>query len=316
MTTHDFLPKDHDWIESNNTLSRTYTVDNPTKFITDVHAVGNIFGHSPKDIRLINPSTVEVVLQTDTTQGVTTRDFSLAYSLDLIAENYQDLQEFEGETRRAVLANFLAESGLPNKYAFLTKQQKITIATFEQQLLSKGYTLEASLIKEAQLAEPETELLGSPQVRVAPALGGEIQEAINRIKKEVDPNYFENISKIDVLMGGPFGQVSSDDPAVVKINLNKIKQEVKRQLDQRFNQENVQFEQTNPEHLAIFDEVLTRALIEVVSHEKGHVDDFRPKIGPHGDFLGGDFPGGEAVADAEANRVKQQTVQNHPLPFE
>lgn len=167
---------------------------------------------------------------------------------------------------------------------------------------------------QAQL-QPDTSTIGRPEVAIAPRLKGEIEEALERIKSEVDPNYFKDISRIDVLMGGPYGQVSSEDPAVVKVNLNKIKQEVKQQLDQRFQQENVRFDQNSPEHQKIFDEVLTRGLIEVVSHEKGHVEDFEPKIGPEGEFLGGDFPRGETPAETEATRVKQITDSRHPLPI-
>lgn len=162
-------------------------------------------------------------------------------------------------------------------------------------------------------ATPHTENLGTPEVTIAPALRQEVQKAVERIKSDVDPNYFKNVSKIDVLMGGPFGQVTSDDPAVVKVNLSKIKQEVKKQLDNRFKQENVKYEDNNPEHQKIFDEVLTRAIVEVVAHEKGHVEDFQPQKSPQGDFLGGKFPGGEGVAESEAAKIKQMTETKHPL---
>jgi hypothetical protein len=166
----------------------------------------------------------------------------------------------------------------------------------------------------AQL-KPHTENLGTPEVTIAPALRQEVQQAVERIRQDVDPNYFKNVSKIDVLMGGPFGQVSSDDPAVVKINLSKIKQEVKRQLDQRFKKDKVQYDDNNPEHRQIFDEILTKAIVEVVAHEKGHVEDFKPKQSPEGEFLGGDFPGGEGAAESEAARVTQVTDSKHPLPL-
>lgn len=142
--------------------------------------------------------------------------------------------------------------------------------------------------------------IGSPEVDIAPGLGQEIREAVQRIKSQVDPNFFSKVSKIDVLMGGPYGQVSSDDPSVVKVNLPKIKTEVRRQLNEALHKNNVQFDATNPEHQKIFDEALTRGLIEVVAHETGHVKDFKP------DTNGGKFPGGEAVADQEANSAQQK----------
>lgn len=199
--------------------------------------------------------------------------------------------------------------------SFLSEQENKLLNQLIGRLEKKGHSVYANLLREAQGITPSTETLGTPEVVVAPTLRSEIQEAITRIKEEVDPSYFKNVSRIDVLMGGPYGQVSSDDPAVVKINLSRIKNEVKQQLNNRFNQENVQFDASNPEHQKIFDEILTRALIEVVSHEKGHVEDFQAKIGPQGEFLGGDFPGGEGPAESEAQRVKQITQVKHPLPI-
>lgn len=199
-----------------------------------------------------------------------------------------------------------------DKLNFLTFEQKVLLAELVDELKAIGKKNYVDLICQSQL-NPSIETLGTPEIKIAPGLQAEMQEAVNRIKHDVDPQYFKNISRIDVLMGGPYGQVTSDDPAVLKINLSRIKQEVKKQLDQRFQQENVKYDQNSPEHRDIFDEVLTRALIEVVAHEKGHVEDFSPKRGPHGEFLGGDFPGGEAPAESEAAKVKQITDQKHPL---
>lgn len=190
----------------------------------------------------------------------------------------------------------------------LTPTQKARLAKLINLSNKKGYFIEAQILKSHE------NLIGKPDVEIAPGLRDEISTAIDRIKKQVDPKYFSDVQRIDILIGGPFGQVTSDDPHTIKINLPKIKQEVKRQLDQYFKQSNVQFQSSNPQHQKIFDEVLTRALIEVVSHEKGHVEDFSPQYGPQGEFLGGTFPGGEGVAEQEAQQVKNVTDARNPLP--
>lgn len=147
--------------------------------------------------------------------------------------------------------------------------------------------------------------IGTPEVEIDPQLGTEVKEAIERIKKNYDPNFFNAVSKVVLLSSGPFGQVSSEEPSVVKVNLPKIRDEVRRQLNTAFAGEDVQFNPADKKHQEIFDEVLTRAIVEVVSHETGHVKDY--KVKPEGGS--GDFPGGEGRAEQEEKRVSQ-TLEN------
>lgn len=147
--------------------------------------------------------------------------------------------------------------------------------------------------------------IGTPEVEIDPQLGKEVKDAIERIKKNYDPNFFREVSKVVLLSAGPYGQVSSDEPSVVKINLPKIREEVRRQLNSAFQGENIQFNPSDEKHRKIFDEVLRRAIVEVVSHETGHVKDY--KVKPEGGA--GDFPGGEGRAEQEEKRVSQ-TLEN------
>jgi hypothetical protein len=183
-----------------------------------------------------------------------------------------------------------------------------------RQLFVFASKLPSSLAREAALfqtyaeqEDPALKNIGTPQVEVDPALGTEVKTAVDRIKKTMDPNFFTDVSKIELLSGGPFGQVSSEEPSVVKVNLSKIKTEVKKQLDQAFKQKNVKFEAGNPEHQKIFDKVLMLGIIEVVSHETGHVEDYQPRYDPEtGEEIGGAFPGGEGVAENKAKQVGQR----------
>lgn len=310
--TEFFLDKDHGWSVENGRLVKTFTVADADRFIEDIDRLGKIFEHDPENITRLDNHTVKLELLTHETDSITGRDKGLANSINLIAQNQEMLEEFDDQQRMEVIGHIATDCGLPTKFGFLSTGQKFLLASLLKHLTKIGRTLDVRLIRTAQ-TEPDTSTIGSPEVSIAPSLQSDIEEALVRIRQQVDPNYFKNVSRIDVLLGGPFGQVSSDDPAVVKINLNKIKQEVKRQLDQRLQQDNVKYDQSDPAHQEIFDEVLTRALIEVVSHEKGHVEDFEPKISEEGEFLGGDFPGGEAPAEQEAERVKQVTHSSDPL---
>lgn len=311
-----FQDKDIGWEEKDGRLINTFIVADTDAFINDIQTVSDIFQHSPQNIRKLDSNTVSIEIFSDYPRGITSKDYGLTNAINMIAKNQEELAPVTAKKERTqIVRSILAEYGFSTPGNVLTGGEKDLLNTLIAQLEKKQFKRYANLLKEAQQKGPSTETLGTPDVVVAPQLQGEMKEAIERIKNDVDPNYFKNVSRIDVLMGGPYGQVTSDDPAVVKINLSKVKQEVKRQLAEKANQENVQFESGNPKHRAVFDEVLTRALIEVVSHEKGHVEDFKPKVGPGGEFLGGDFPGGEAPAESEAARVKQVTDQKHPLAF-
>lgn len=309
-----FQDKDHGWSVYNNKLTKTFTVIDADQFINDIRKLGSIFQYDADRLDKLDANTVKVSLIIEDPQEISSRDLGLANAINMIGRNQEELRDFTEEQREQVLVSMLSDHGLPTRRSFLTFEQKTLLAQLVGKLEKAGRDTDILLLKQAQL-QPDTQTVGSPEVNIAPMLKGEIEEALNRIKNNIDPNYFKNVSRIDVLMGGPYGQVSSDDPAVVKVNLSKVKEEVKRQLDQRFKQDDVQFEQSNADHQEVFDEVLTRALIEVVAHEKGHVEDFQPKVGPEGQFLGGDFPGGEAPAESEAARVKQVTDTKHPLPI-
>ena len=184
-----------------------------------------------------------------------------------------------------------------------------------RQLFLFATKLPSSLVKEAaflqlyaEQEDPALKNVGTPRVEVDPALGSEVEKAVSRIKKTMDPNFFTDVSKIELLSGGPFGQVSSEEPSVVKVNLSKIKSEVKRQLDEAFKKRDVKFNSSDPEHQKIFDKVLSQGIIEVVSHETGHVEDFKPQYDSEtGEPIGGTFPGGEGVAENKAKQVEQRT---------
>jgi len=136
-----------------------------------------------------------------------------------------------------------------------------------------------------------------PSVQVDPALGAQVQDAVNELKK-ADPNIFKGIGKITVLTGGPFGMVTSKDPSTVQINLNKIKQEVQKQMGGTYNP-------SNPEHKKAFDEAVKRSIVETVSHEAAHTKDFNPETGK--------FPGGEGVAESAERSMMQKMYQGKPI---
>ena len=139
-----------------------------------------------------------------------------------------------------------------------------------------------------------------PSVQVDPALGAQVQDAVNELKK-ADPNIFKGIGKITVLTGGPFGMVTSKDPSTVQINLNKIKQEVQKQMGGTYNP-------SNPEHKKAFDEAVKRSIVETVSHEAAHTKDFNPETGK--------FPGGEGVAESAERSMMQKMYQGKPIEMQ
>jgi hypothetical protein len=126
----------------------------------------------------------------------------------------------------------------------------------------------------------------SPRVEVDPTIAAEIKDAIEKITA-ADPNYFVGVSKIVALHGGPFGQVSSEDPSVVHLNIQRIINEVKSKFGT--------FNANNPEHREAMEEAVQRVLIEVISHEKGHVLDWNPEQHK--------FPGGEGPAQQESHKI-------------
>ena len=126
----------------------------------------------------------------------------------------------------------------------------------------------------------------SPRIEIDPTIKAEIQDAVEKIVA-ADPNYFVGVSKIIALHGGSYGQVSSDDPSVVYLNVQRIINEVKSKFGT--------FNANNPEHREAMEEAVQRVLIEVISHEKGHVLDWNPEQHK--------FPGGEGPAQQESHKM-------------
>jgi hypothetical protein len=126
----------------------------------------------------------------------------------------------------------------------------------------------------------------SPRIEIDPTIKAEIQDAVEKIVA-ADPNYFVGVSKIIALHGGPYGQVSSEDPSVVHLNVQRIINEVKSKFGT--------FDANNPEHREAMEEAVQRVLIEVISHEKGHVLDWDPEQYK--------FPGGESPAQQESHKI-------------
>jgi hypothetical protein len=119
------------------------------------------------------------------------------------------------------------------------------------------------------LAETATEQqVKSPNVVIDPGIQSDVKEAVDQLKK-VDPNFFVGVSKIVGFTGGPFGQVQSNDPSVVHLNLAKIKQEIKRQFGS--------FNLNDPKQQQAYKEAIKRAIVEVISHETFHSKDWNPE---------------------------------------
>lgn len=136
----------------------------------------------------------------------------------------------------------------------------------------------SSYMKSAQtITDPE---LASPEIKIEP-VESNIQKAVDLLKKQ-NPNYFVGVRKIVVDTGTGYGHVESGpgkDPAVIHVNLSKIKNEIQSKLG------SVSKEQQEQE--------LVRQIALTISHEKGHVSSFKPETG---------FPG-EAPAEAEENSM-------------
>jgi hypothetical protein len=161
-----------------------------------------------------------------------------------------------------------------NKYFVIKQSFKICRACIHEASPQNDYeqvkTILGGHIKLAQQMDPE---LVSPEIKVEPA-DTLIQEAVNMLKK-VNPNYFVGVRKIVLDAGQGFGHVSSgagNDPAVIHINLPKIKAELQAKLM------NATPEQKQKE--------LVRQIAITISHEKGHVASFKPE----GGFVGNEAP--------------------------
>lgn len=131
--------------------------------------------------------------------------------------------------------------------------------------------------------------LDTPQIEIDPTIRAEIQDAVDQILA-TDPSYFRGVSKIVALDSGPYGQVSSDDPSVLHLNVQRIKNEIKSRFGS--------FNSQNPEHREALEEAIKQALVEVIAHEKGHALDWDPERRI--------FPGGEGVAEQESQKMVQR----------
>lgn len=132
-------------------------------------------------------------------------------------------------------------------------------------------------LKFSQQLDPE---LSSPEIKIEP-VDTYIQKAVDLLKK-VNPSYFIGVRKIVADTGAGFGHVSSgggQDPAVIHINLPKIKTELQSKL------------RGAPQDQ--FDKEFIRQIAITISHEKGHVVSFKPESG---------FPG-EQPAESEEHSM-------------
>lgn len=128
-----------------------------------------------------------------------------------------------------------------------------------------------------QTADPE---LASPEIKIEP-VDTFIQKAVDLLK-QMNPNYFIGVRKIVVDAGPGFGHVSSganQDPAVIHINMSKIKAELQSKMSGAPKEQ--------------LDKELVRQIALTISHEKGHVASYKPETG---------FPG-ESPAETEENSM-------------
>jgi len=141
------------------------------------------------------------------------------------------------------------------------------------------------LAKQAQQNDPE---LASPEIKIEP-MEGIIDKAV-KLLKSINPSYFIGVRKIVVDTGSSgYGHVASgqgNDPAVIHINLPRIKNELQGKLSG-----------ASPEQ---FEKELVRQVASVISHEKGHISSYKAETG---------FSGGESPAENEEHQMGQRISQ-------
>lgn len=167
---------------------------------------------------------------------------------------------------------------------------------FANHLKDQGY--EAFAIKLAQAADEA--FIAGPDVQIDPSIKGDVQSAVDELRK-TDPSFFKGVSKVVGITSSAFGEVQSTDPTVIHINLPKIKQKIQSDLGSQYNP-------SDPKHKDLFKEALKRAIVETISHEKGHVKDYNPEQGK--------FPGGEGVAEQSEKEMMQKLKYDEPLRYE
>jgi len=121
------------------------------------------------------------------------------------------------------------------------------------------------------------QLNNDPQVIVEP-IEPNINAAVNLLKR-MDSNYFVGIKKIVAGPEANYGHVSSKEPDIIHINLNRILNETKKDDSKR-------------------NLVINIAIS--IAHEAGHVKSFD----------GEKFVGGESPAQAEENKVSNWIKAN------
>ena len=119
--------------------------------------------------------------------------------------------------------------------------------------------------------------VNSPQIRIEPY--EEVIDCAVKVIQAIEPNYFQGIETIKVMPSSAYGHVSSDEPSVINVNIDRIKNELQNA------------EGRNAVAVAA----------AVIAHERGHVSDFSPETG---------FPGGEGVAENEERRMESVIEQN------
>lgn len=103
-----------------------------------------------------------------------------------------------------------------------------------------------------------------------------IQKAVSKIKTHF-PNFFDKIKEIRISPGGSGYAYVTNDPketGVIFLDLNKIKTKLKTDIGQASQEE--------------IDEAIVKVLMEVISHEQGHLED---------ELKGGEFPAEQKARD-------------------
>jgi hypothetical protein len=103
-----------------------------------------------------------------------------------------------------------------------------------------------------------------------------IQRAVSRIKSNF-PNFFDKIKEIRIAPGGSgYAYVTNTpkDMGIIFLDLNKIKTKLKGELGSASQEE--------------IDKAIENALLEVISHEQGHIED---------ELKGGELPAEQRARD-------------------
>lgn len=133
--------------------------------------------------------------------------------------------------------------------------------------------------------------LQAPSISIEP-MDTLVQRAVDFLKQQ-DPNYFVGVRKIRVIPSASYGYVESGegkDPAVININLDRIKNETRAHMTGA------------PQNQ--LDVAIIQALVETIAHERGHVQSYNTEQG---------FVGGETPAEAEARKMLERYEQKRQV---